>query len=506
MKPNLLLSLPSFISMAMLLWCWSGYSQKTIPLEEELATLIANNKLFTAKTKIDSLLQTTTFSNEDKANLYLKKANVFALLKMHDSALYSLNKVIISARSQGNNDLLSKGYNNLGVLLNQNNKSKEALINFKKYAAHVDSLPSSPEIDRSKLISDYNLGLTHYNLRQMDSALYFLDLSLRTALTLKDSIALAKIYGLKSQVNFIGGNPWEENLNKALEVSVAMEDTLNMLKAHLTLAEFHLKNGFMAKSKKAIGNAERYLQDGSANLYLKRNYFKIKYQQFKALNSFEASLNALEKVNTYSQRIDSLRNSNKVDLFNERLKVYEKELGAARLLLEKETDIKRLTLISSALGLALLLVIGAYLHRTRTLEFNRKLYHLNKINDQRLINGLDTDKATKQALFDHIKKEVIDNELYLDSDLSLADLSKRVNSNTNYVSDAINTITKSNFRTYINKKRIAHAKALMENKDLVIEEIALSSGFNSITQFYRVFKQMTGLTPKQYLDYVREQF
>lgn len=94
----------------------------------------------------------------------------------------------------------------------------------------------------------------------------------------------------------------------------------------------------------------------------------------------------------------------------------------------------------------------------------------------------------------------------MNSDLCLADLSKRVNSNTNYVSDAINTITKSNFRTYINKKRIAHSKALMENKDLGIEEIALSSGFNSITQFYRVFKQMTGLTPKQYLDYVREQF
>jgi len=42
------------------------------------------------------------------------------------------------------------------------------------------------------------------------------------------------------------------------------------------------------------------------------------------------------------------------------------------------------------------------------------------------------------------------------------------------------------------------------NDTLSLEDIALSSGFNSKTQFYRVFRQITGLTPKQYLSYLRE--
>ncbi len=51
---------------------------------------------------------------------------------------------------------------------------------------------------------------------------------------------------------------------------------------------------------------------------------------------------------------------------------------------------------------------------------------------------------------------------------------------------------------YIIEKRLAHAKELMRYSDLSLEEIALQSGFSSLSYFCRVFKKQTSQTPGQY--------
>jgi len=51
---------------------------------------------------------------------------------------------------------------------------------------------------------------------------------------------------------------------------------------------------------------------------------------------------------------------------------------------------------------------------------------------------------------------------------------------------------------YIVATRLAHAKELMRYSDLSLEEIALQSGFSSLSYFCRVFKKETDLTPAAY--------
>jgi YesN/AraC family two-component response regulator len=56
------------------------------------------------------------------------------------------------------------------------------------------------------------------------------------------------------------------------------------------------------------------------------------------------------------------------------------------------------------------------------------------------------------------------------------------------------------FRAYINKKRIDRARELLVSGDMTITYIALSVGFEDLTNFERVFKGLTSYTPSEYRD------
>jgi AraC family cel operon transcriptional repressor len=51
---------------------------------------------------------------------------------------------------------------------------------------------------------------------------------------------------------------------------------------------------------------------------------------------------------------------------------------------------------------------------------------------------------------------------------------------------------------YVNHVRMEHAKRLLTHTDKSIEEISEECGIKSRRHFYRLFKEATGGTPKQY--------
>lgn len=58
--------------------------------------------------------------------------------------------------------------------------------------------------------------------------------------------------------------------------------------------------------------------------------------------------------------------------------------------------------------------------------------------------------------------------------------------------------TDSTFYDYLIYRRIKAAEELLANPELSITEIALQSGFSSISTFNRIFKQKKGCTPSEY--------
>lgn len=91
---------------------------------------------------------------------------------------------------------------------------------------------------------------------------------------------------------------------------------------------------------------------------------------------------------------------------------------------------------------------------------------------------------------------------FLNPDLTLSSLAQMLMTNRTYLSVAINRMTGTNFSVWLAEYRVNYAIYLM-NKSEADNNMNLflykEAGFNSRTTFYRQFKQITGLTPKQYL-------
>ncbi|MGN0242525.1 MAG: helix-turn-helix domain-containing protein [Lachnospiraceae bacterium] len=82
--------------------------------------------------------------------------------------------------------------------------------------------------------------------------------------------------------------------------------------------------------------------------------------------------------------------------------------------------------------------------------------------------------------------------------LSREEVAKKIGVSRYYLSRIFTNKVGANFNTYVNTLRILHAKRLL-NSGATITEACYQSGFDSQSTFYRVFKELTGTTPKKYL-------
>jgi AraC-like DNA-binding protein len=89
-------------------------------------------------------------------------------------------------------------------------------------------------------------------------------------------------------------------------------------------------------------------------------------------------------------------------------------------------------------------------------------------------------------------------EEHADEELSLTTVANVVNMNANYLSENFKQVTGTNFVEYVARTRFANACDLLRNPNLRISEIAFAAGFQSLSQFNRVFKRFSGKSPTQY--------
>jgi AraC-like DNA-binding protein/ligand-binding sensor protein len=83
-------------------------------------------------------------------------------------------------------------------------------------------------------------------------------------------------------------------------------------------------------------------------------------------------------------------------------------------------------------------------------------------------------------------------------EMSLTSVAYIANMSANYFSEKFVEATGMNFVEYVTRTRIEKACTLLQNPDLRISEIAFDVGFQSLSQFNRGFKQVSGQCPRDY--------
>ena len=93
---------------------------------------------------------------------------------------------------------------------------------------------------------------------------------------------------------------------------------------------------------------------------------------------------------------------------------------------------------------------------------------------------------------------------YIDADLSgnlsLRTLAESLNVSSSYLSSLFRKETGQTLTEHINRRRVMHAMHLLETTRLQVQTIAQHCGIMDVQYFSKVFKRITGKTPKEYRE------
>jgi AraC-like DNA-binding protein len=151
-----------------------------------------------------------------------------------------------------------------------------------------------------------------------------------------------------------------------------------------------------------------------------------------------------------------------------------------------------LTLYASAIGLAFFLVLVTLGMRpqlaTEVTETARSAYASTTLAK------VDCDDALSRL--DRLMQA---ERVYVEPELSLANLASRLGLNAHQLSELINSRLGKGFSRYLRERRIEAAKVMLlgEPKASVLS-VGLSVGFTSQSNFYEAFREIEGCTPGQY--------
>lgn len=120
---------------------------------------------------------------------------------------------------------------------------------------------------------------------------------------------------------------------------------------------------------------------------------------------------------------------------------------------------------------------------------------------------ISTEELSEESsLFDRINTYLVEKKAYADPDLTRESLAKELNTNRQYLTEAIREETGKSFLEYINHFRLNDAyQKLIEDEKKSVNSIIMESGFSSTPTFYRLFKAEFGMSPNE-LRQVKKNF
>ncbi len=129
-------------------------------------------------------------------------------------------------------------------------------------------------------------------------------------------------------------------------------------------------------------------------------------------------------------------------------------------------------------------------------EEDLSLLNLSTKYNSSSLKGLEEVK-----LYFKLKDLMQKEELFFDPHLTLKTVADRLATNTKYLSQVVNHHSGNNFQHFINNYRVEEAKrqiADSTNNNLTLYGIAVQCGFKNKSTFYKVFKEITGMPPREF--------
>lgn len=244
---------------------------------------------------------------------------------------------------------------------------------------------------------------------------------------------------------------------------------------------------------------------------LKNNFYKIVFVSQAILTLFHSS-KLINKYNEEVQEFYSARDGRDMRMFKWVVVslIFISIVSALSSVLGREFFVNKdiLLIVPSVFFSSFLFFIG-YIAVRQNFTIREFLAEVDKYNHN---EKLDQDEDEYENNFvdihnpynisvEQLNQLMKEAQLFKRSDLKITDVAHQLNTNRTYVSKIINDVNQTNFNDWVNGYRVEEAERLLKDDSyskLSMLEISEMSGFASISAFYRVFKEKTGLSPGKY--------
>lgn len=440
-----------------------------------------------------------------------------------DSALYFLLKRYSIDSLQNNYREMSNDMWITGSLMDQIGDSKTCLIYMKRSLDFALKSGNKGRIQNSMV--NYGMALLHNNQRKKgfaylfrcinnsDSLTYNITagpytlLQISRALLTSDSLKLGfqlinKAYNLSEKTN---------RTDQTIQCGAILCQYLNLLHRHHAVIPIALQCYQDAKAKhfpqiipsilEELITAYQHEDKFEQALY----YAQLRYEHKQMLtnDAILKKTNELEKKLRLNEHLYQIKNL-----------AYHSSLQSKKIIKQ------RIIIVAGALILFILMTgLSLLRYKNNKLQFAHKA--LVKLNLETLpkpihkakksIKNSSTKNKTsteRHTLIKQMNELFEQEELYTKQNLSQKMVADQLNTNTSYLSRAVNEVLQTNFSQYINQQRIQKACILLASPEFIhysIEGIATEVGFNSKSSFNIAFKRITGLTPTEFKNNLPEQ-
>lgn len=450
---------------------------------------------------------------------YIMKGRFLKALERYDDALETFMEAKQSAINNERNMLLFPIEYTIGELKTALGKDQEAIEIYKKQYQLLTNNKDFKKNHQMYIAVLYRMAEGYITLKKYDSSHFFIKKGIKYSnKNYYNHFYPELVYA--SGVNSYYQEKYSvavDSLQKALQLF--SKNNINDVKVRL--AYIYLSKSYQQQNQDA--KAIQYLQklDSATN---SSNYTQEIREGFELLKKYYSEagkktelVNLLEKWITYEE----VRQEKFHKLDREIVKKYDipKLIEEKEVLINKAIDegkSSRTKLI--LLGLFVLISVSLiyfFKYRRKKEEYEEVLKVQSEVLNEQIgkvkeLEKKKTSSGPKQELSKELKKEILtklvkfeQNLEFLKNDLTLVKASKKLNTNSTYLSRVINEEKKMNFANYVNSLRISYCIKEIDNnkkfRQYSVSSMAQEIGFNNIQSFAKAFSKHMGMNPAEYV-------
>lgn len=472
-------------------------------LKSEYAEAIILAEKVLENPNIDEKTMLVSYNNIGSAYFYIGNYS--------QAISYFLKALVIHEK---NNNLTGTIFtnNNIAAIYSMQEKYSEAL---KLYRKNLEIFEN--EIyENDKAITYNNIGTVYLELGKNDSAIYYFNLAYDLNIKSKNKSELARVTTNIGQHFFNIGNYELANsyLIQAINYYTQLENKTGLAICYYHKAQLNKK---LKKFSDAIKNCQKaidYADTSNSNSEKLKSILLL--SELFSLNSNFAE--AYKNLLIYTKLKDSIIEIDNKNFIENTNLIYESAKNQQIIeILETKQKINNIEIERKKLIIKLLLIfaITIFILVIILLRLYSKLKQSYKILVKNNLNNLEIDNQTKKIdelsdkelhIFEQFENLLIVEKIFINENISLDDLAKRLNTNRSLLSKIINQKYQNNFNNIINECRIKEVCRLLNQhkyEDYTLEGLAQNVGFNSRSTFNSAFKKFVGVTPSFYIKSIQ---